>query len=151
MAYNSKPNRNTGIYFDNRASMQKNADMRPEQAWSLLDPKPISLYLPHCDEYIVYWNGLAMTHSMALCMSMESIGIWPSPEMRTAMEQQYRKIYYAGGFNTRAWDEKVAASDIYPYLKRIMKDHLDKTVKDKDPRIVLKWFDHQRSRVEEDK
>jgi hypothetical protein len=88
--------------------------MRSEHSWSLLDPKPITLYLENLDEYIVYWNGVAMTHSMALCMAMEYVGIWPTPEMKIVMEKNYKNIYYAGGFQTRAWDLKVASSPVYP-------------------------------------
>ena len=55
--------------------------MRSEHSWSLLDPKPVLLYLPKCDDYIVYWNGVAMTHSMALCRAMELTGVYATPEM----------------------------------------------------------------------
>ena len=29
--------------------------MREEYTWSLVDPKPILVYLEHYDAYIVYW------------------------------------------------------------------------------------------------
>lgn len=122
--------------------------MRSEHSWSLLDPKPVILYLNHLDEYIVYWNGVAMTHSMALCMAMEYVGIWPTPEMKSAMEKNYKNIYYANGFKTRAWDLKVCSSPVYPYLKRIMKDHLAKVLDGKQPKDVLAWFDYKRARTE---
>lgn len=123
--------------------------MRSEHSWSLLDPKPVMLYLDNLDEYIVYWNGVAMTHSMALCIAMEYVGVYPTPEMKSAMESNYKKIYYANGFQTRAWDLKVASSPVYPYLKRIMKDHLDKYLDGKQPKDVLRWFDYSRARKEE--
>ncbi len=124
--------------------------MRSEQSWSLLDPKPVLLYLSHLDEYIVYWNGIATTHSMALNLAMEYFGMYPTPEMKTAMEQNYSKIYYANGFDTRAWDLKVASSPIYPYVKRLMTDHCKKLIEEqgRDISEVLGWFDYSRARKE---
>lgn len=125
--------------------------MRSEQSWSLLDPRPVLLYLDNLDEYIVYWNGIAMTHAMALCMSMEYFGVWATPEMKTAMEKNYERIYYANGFQTRAWDSKVSSSPVYPYLKRIMAEHMSKIIKDKntEAKDVLAWFDYTKARKEE--
>jgi len=126
--------------------------MRSEQSWSLLDPRPVLLYLPNVDEYIVYWNGIATTHSMALCAAMEqSAGIWPTPEMKSAMEQNYQKIYYAGGFETRAWDLKVSSSPIYPYVKRLLADHLKTVLENKTPAEVLTWFNYNKARPVESK
>ena len=120
--------------------------MRSEKSWSLLDPKPVLLYLPASDEYIVYWNGKVMSHAMALCLTMEHFGIYPTPEMKNVLEENYRKIYYANGFDTRAWDSKVEAGPIYHYIKRIMADHLKKVLEDKEAKDVLKWFDYKRAR-----
>lgn len=120
--------------------------MRSEQSWSLLTPKPVLVYLSKLDEYIVYWNGIVMPHSMALCMSMEYFGVWPSPEMKTALEKNYERIYYANGFDTRAWDSRVSSSPIYPYLKRIMKDHLSKTMENRTAQETLDWFDYKKAR-----
>ena len=123
--------------------------MRSEQSWSLLDPKPVLLYVANVDDYVVYWNGVAMPHSMALCMTMEFIGIYATPEMKTAMEANYRTIYYSNGFGTRAWDSKVESSPLYPYLKRIMAEHLKKVIEDKTPQEVLGWFNYDRARTQE--
>jgi hypothetical protein len=126
--------------------------MRSEQSWSLLDPKPVMLYIEKCDEYLVYWNGVVMTHKMALCMAMEyASGIYPTPEMKTALEQDYARLYYSNAFNTRAWDLKVCDSPVYPYLKRIMKEHLTKTIHEakRPAQEVLGWFDYSRARKEE--
>jgi len=120
--------------------------MRSEQAWSLLDPKPVLLYLHNLDEYVVYWNGIVMPHAMALCMTMEHFGVWATPEMKTALEQNYERIYYANGFDTRAWDYKVSESPIYPYLKRIMQDHLRKVLESREAPEVLGWFDYKKAR-----
>ncbi len=126
--------------------------MRSEQSWSLLDPKPVLLYIEKCDEYIVYWNGVVMPHKMALCMAMEyAAGIYPTPEMKTALERDYERLYYSNAFNTRAWDLKVCDSRLYPYLKRIMKDHLTKTIQEtkRPSNEVLAWFDYSRAPKEE--
>jgi hypothetical protein len=123
--------------------------MRSEHTWSLLDPRPVLLYLDKSDEYIVYWNGVVMPHTMALCMAMENYGVWATPEMKTAMEKDYERIYYANGFNTRAWDSKVSSSPVYPYLKRIMADHLKTVLEGKEAKDVLGWFDYSRARKEE--
>lgn len=123
--------------------------MRSEHSWSLLDPRPVLLYLPKVDEYIVYWNGIATTHLMAMNAALEYFGIFPTPEMKTVMEQNYSKIYYSNGFNTRAWDLKVSESPIYPYTKRLLKDHCTKIIDEqaRDISEVLGWFDYNRSRI----
>jgi len=122
--------------------------MRSEQSWSLLDPRPVLLYIDHVDEYIVYWNGIATTHLMALNFALEQYGVYATPEMKTAMEENYRKIYYANGFETRAWDLKVAGSSIYPYTKRLLQDHCKKVIDEqgRDISEVLEWFDYRRAR-----
>lgn len=123
--------------------------MRDERTWSLLDTKPVLLYLKKHDEYIVYWNGIAMTHSQAFNLAMEYCGIYATPEMKTAMRLTYEKLYYAEAFKTRAWDSRVDGGDIYGALKSWMREHLVKHVKDRDPKEVLKWFEYSRARIEE--
>lgn len=121
--------------------------MRSEQSWSLIDPRPVLLYIPNVDEYIVYWNGVVMPHTMALCMAMESIGIYATPEMKNSLEEVYRRIYYANGFDTRAWDAKIESGPVYPFLKRIMGPHLKKVLENKVPSDILSWFDYQKART----
>jgi hypothetical protein len=120
--------------------------MRSEHSWSLLDPKPVLLYISNVDDYIVYWNGIVMPHSMALCMSMEFFGIYPTPEMKTAMEKTYERLYYANAFDTRAWDRKVGSGPVYSYLKRIALEHLKKVIEGKEAKDVLAWFDYKKAR-----
>lgn len=124
--------------------------MRSEHSWSLIDPKPVLLYLPSVDDYIVYWNGIATTHLIAMNVAMEQFGIFPTPEMKTSMEQNYRKIYYTNGFATRAWDLKVAESPVYAYTKRILGDHLKSLILEskRDISEVIGWFDYSRARKE---
>ena len=124
--------------------------MKAEQSWSLLDPKPVLQYVSHVDDYIVYWNGVVMPHSMALCMAMERLGIWPTPEMKMALEKTYERLYYANAFETRAWDRQVEGNNpLYVYLKKIMKEHLDKCMEDRKGSEVLGWFNYNRARKEE--
>jgi hypothetical protein len=123
--------------------------MHSEKSWSLLDPKPITRYVSSVDEYIVYWNGKVMPHSMALCMTMEMFGIYPTPEMKNALEKNYRKIYYSNGFDTRAWDKRVEQSEVYIFLKRIMLDHVKKTLEGKEAKDVIAWFDYSRARKDD--
>jgi cobalamin biosynthesis Co2+ chelatase CbiK len=120
--------------------------MRSEHSWSLLDPKPVLLYLPKVDEYIVYWNGVVMPHTMALCMTMEFFGIYPTPEMKAALEADYRKIYHSNGFDTRAWDSRVENGSVYSFLKRIMAEHLKKVLENKEAKDALNWFNYNRAR-----
>ena len=123
--------------------------MRSEHTWSLLDPRPVLLYLDNSDEYIVYWNGVVMPHTMALCIAMENFGVWATPEMKTAMEKDYERIYYANGFDTRAWDGKVSDNPVFPYLRRIMAEHVKKVIEGKEARDVIGWFDYSKARKEE--
>ena len=125
--------------------------MRSEQSWSLLDPKPVLLYLNNLDEYVVYWNGIALTHTMALNAALEPFGIYPTPEMKTSLEKDYRRIYYDNGFDTRAWDFKVSESPIYPYVKRLLQEHIKKVITEQNCEIseVLGWFNYKRARSTE--
>ena len=113
-------------------------------------PQSSKYYVNKSDDYIVYWNGIVMPHSMALCMAMEhACGIYPTPEMKTVLEQGYERLYYSNAFNTRAWDSRVEGSPLYPYLKRIMQEHLKKVLEGREARDVLGWFDYNRARKEE--
>ena len=121
--------------------------MRAERTWSLLDTRPVLLYLQHHDEYIVYWNGFAMTHSQALCMTMERIGIYPTPEMKLAMQRTFEKLYYAGAFETRAWDDRLKGSGmVYDWQKYKMAEHIKKATEGKEPSELISWFDYSKAR-----
>jgi hypothetical protein len=69
--------------------------------------------------------------------------------MKTVMERDYERIYYANGFDTRAWDGKVSDSPVFPYLKRIMAEHVKKVIEGKEARDVIGWFDYSKARKEE--
>jgi hypothetical protein len=80
-------------------------------------------------------------------MAMEHFGIYSTPEMKTAMEKDYERLYYSNAFDTRAWDNKVSSGPVYPYLKRIMLEHLSKIIQDKEARDVLAWFNYNKART----
>jgi hypothetical protein len=120
--------------------------MRSEQSWSLLDPKPVLMYLHNLDEYIVYWNGIVMPHAMALSIAMEGVGIYPTPEMKDCLEKNYRKIYYSNGFDTRAWDSQISKGFVYSYLKRVMHEHVSSITENKPAQEILGWFDYSKAR-----
>lgn len=119
---------------------------RAEQSWSMLDPRPVLLYLPEHDEYIVYWNGIAMTHGQAMCMAMECCNIYPTPEMKNHLRTTFERLYYSGAFGTRAWDKTVESTDVRDLQKVWMKDHLKKVLTDVSPKEVLGWFNYSRAR-----
>jgi hypothetical protein len=121
--------------------------MRSEQSWSQLDPKPVLLYLPDLDEYIVYWNTWAMTHSQALCMAMTTLGIYPSPEQKRVMQKDYLKIYHAGGFGHKNWNQIISdVHCVYSYIKNKMDSHVTSCVANVTPQELLQWFDYDRAR-----
>lgn len=119
--------------------------MTGHKSWSLIDPKPVLVYVKDCDDHIVYWNGIVMPHSMALAMALETIGIYASPEMRRQMELNYETLYYAGAFGTRAWDDRVSSGWLYPYLARIMRPHITKLTEARPAAEILAWFDPAKS------
>ncbi len=123
--------------------------MRAEQSWSLIDPRPVLLYLDHHDDYLVYWNGIVMPHIFAVHMVAELYGIYPTPEMKKARLTTYKKLYYSNAFNTRAWDSKVnGGSDVFSYLKHLLSAHIAKQCEGKSLSEVLGWFDYKKARIE---
>jgi hypothetical protein len=122
--------------------------MHSEKTWSQLDPKPVLLYLPKLDEYIVYWNTVAMTHSQALCIAMTVAGIYPTPQQKLAMQETYLKIYHAGGFGEKRWDHIVESSlEVYTYLYKKMRLHLIECTKNVPVSEILQWFEYDRART----
>jgi len=132
---------------------------RPEHSWSILDPKPVLVYLTKHDEYIVYWNGIVMTHAQALCLAMEiSSGVYCTPQMKTCLQQTFEKLYYCGAFNTRKWDEAITRKwdeaitkqAAYDYQKHKLTLHIKKLVADLKSKEVLGWFDYKNARIVND-
>lgn len=127
--------------------------MHSAHSWSLINPRPVLVYLKHYDNYIVYWNGIIMTHSIALAITMEEFGIFSTPKMRESMRQEYMNLYYGGAFGTREWDDMVRSNhgNLYSYLRNLMHTHL-KEIFDKsslDRTQVIRWFDYSTAIHEE--
>ncbi len=123
--------------------------MRSELSWSLLTPKPIHLYLKQHGEYITFWNGIQMPYSAALCVGLELIGLWPSPEMKEKIHETYRRLYYTGAFQNRNWDRIAEGGDILVYFKRKMQVHVLNNFKDVSGPELFELFDLTRARIEE--
>jgi hypothetical protein len=124
--------------------------MSAEKSWSMLDPRPVLKYIPHCDDYIVYWNGIVMPHKMALCMAGTLLNIFPTPEMKEFLKENYQKLYYANAFGTLGeWDHMVSDNTrIYNMLMKYMSSHLNelKQRTDLTGKEVLGWFDYSRAK-----
>jgi hypothetical protein len=122
--------------------------MRSEAAWSYLDPKPICLYDPKYDAHLVYWNGIATTKSIALMIYAQVwTKMYPTESQRQAAFEDFNRIYKAGGFGTRAWDQQINARGYYSFY-----DYISKLIAAKDskffnklreqysPQEALAWF-----------
>lgn len=120
--------------------------MRSEHSWSLIDPRPVLRFVPECDDYIVYWNGVVMPHLMALNIMMERFGVFPSPEMKVMLMRNYRKLYYAGAFGTRAWDDLAMNGSMYNYLNRLMYEHIKTLIEGRTEAEMLGWFNYNRAK-----
>ena len=122
---------------------------RSELAWSMIDSKPVLLYLEKLDEYVVYWNGVVMTHAMALSLSCELVGIIPTHSMQVAMCYNRDKIHAARGFgqNPRQY---INGHTEYKYLRTVMSRHLKRVITDRavSAAEVLSWFEYSRARTE---
>ena len=119
-----------------------------EYAWSLISPLPVMLYLPKHDDYIVYWNGTVMPHIMALNLTMKCLGIFPTPSVKDAIEKNYNRLYYAGAFGDRQWDEFINKEgySVFRYMNSIMHRNIQKTIEGKTPMEVLNWFNYNNAK-----
>ena len=120
--------------------------MSAEKAWSLLDNRPVLKYVSNCDDYIVYWNGIVMPHKMALCIAGRLIGVYPTPEMKIVMQENYLKLYYANSFGSLGkWDHLVTNRQMYNVVENHMMNHLNELQQQNIPGAeVLGWFDYNR-------
>jgi len=120
--------------------------MSAEKAWSLIDNRPVLKYVSQCDDYIVYWNGIVMPHKMALCLAGRLIGVYPTPEMRIALQENYRKLYYANAFDSLGkWNDLVTNKDMYRVVENYMMNHLTELQQQNiSGAEVLGWFNYNR-------
>ena len=127
--------------------------MSAEKSWSLLDHRPVLKYIPKCDDYIVYWNGIVMPHKMALCIGGILLNIFPTPEMRTQLQKNYLRLYYANAFDcSGSWDHIIhEGTEMYGFFNRYMGKHLEFIKEQNIPGSeVLGWFDYSRVAVVSD-
>lgn len=124
--------------------------MSKAKAWSLIDTKPVLQYIPEFDDCIVYWNGIVMPHKMALCIAGTLLNIYPTPEMKVALHENYCRLYYANVFGSRPnWDKIVQTPAIYDRLMKYMQSHLSDLKQQNIPGPeILKWFDYTRAVTE---
>lgn len=120
---------------------------KAEHSWSMLDAKPVLMYLQKHDEYIVMWNGAIMPYAHALCIAGEQLGIYTSPSMRDAMNSTFFKLYHAGAFGEQHWDQIVEGNRTFTYLRGFMFDHVDKLSKISTGTEILGWFDFSNARI----
>lgn len=125
----------------------KTTTTQSERTWSLLDPRPVLVYLEQHDEYIVYWNGWVMTQSQAQYMALRHINIYPTQEVRDVMQETYERLYYAGAFDTRDWDHIVRSNHTFDFILKYMRSHLEQHCWNRDAREILSWFAPNRARV----
>lgn len=120
--------------------------MSAEKAWSLLDTRPVLKYVPQCDDYIVYWNGIVMPHKMALCLAGRLINVYPTPEMKIVLEENYLKLYYANAFGSLGkWDHLVTNRSMYSVVANHMMNHLNELQqRNISGAEVLGWFNYNR-------
>lgn len=118
-----------------------------ERSWSMLDAKPVLIYLQKHDEYIVMWNGAIMPYAHALCIAGERLGIYTSPSMRNEMNSTFFKLYYAGAFGEQHWDNIVEENRTYNYLRGFMFEHMNKISEISTGNDILRWFDFSNARI----
>lgn len=112
-----------------------------ELAWGSVDPRPIVMYLPEQDDYMVVWNGVILPLVHAQCMAFEWIGVWAGAAIYRELDLRYRELYLAGAFGSRNWDGIIAENaSTYHLLKRILFDHLEKTMPNYTRQEIAEWF-----------
>ena len=109
--------------------------------WSLLDPKPQFEYHSPCDVMLCYWRGIVMTRGQALALAMERFGIWPTPQQRLRLHEEYTRACRAGALGDVKWRHAVDSGDALVYLRRLLNEDAVKQLEDRyTAREVLLWF-----------
>ena len=111
--------------------------------WSLLSPTPGLYYEVHTDSYIVFWNGIATTHSAALVLATSVLMHVPvTPKIKDDIFTQFKKAYYSGAFGNVDWDIKnYSAHGYFTFLSNQLGSHIHEKVPDVSASEVLRWFD----------
>lgn len=130
--------------------------MHSEAAWSHIAPTPVFVYDPEYDAYLCFWNGVAMTRTYALIIySWHWLNIMPSYSQREVAMDEFSRLYRAGAFRTREWDEVVDRENWISYHTLLSKlIDTDNTffptlVKQYNAKQMLEYFKYNRETIVE--
>lgn len=118
-------------------------DIEKILAWSQLSASPVLLYVERYDDTLVAWNGILMNKVVALNFAIEAFGKYPTPKMKTAMFNEYKRLYMTGFFGDQNWDSffnSGTADNFFMYLRKVNQEHLVKITKGKKITEILSWF-----------
>lgn len=116
-----------------------------EIAWSVVDPRPVLKYISSIDDYVVFWNGTVMPHSIALNLALAPAGIYPTPAMKAAMEDTYRRFFYSGALGSRQWEDVAVKGLAYSVMQRALEPHIRQLYERNKTKEILGWFDYERA------
>lgn len=119
----------------------------PYMSWSLINPRPIVVYVKKHDEHLVYWNGYVMTHAHALQIMLMPYGIYASPKVKSAITKRFKQLYTAGLFGDVAWDRVVHSNEYYKYVVDKVETHVREITKGVDIYDAVKWLDTTDAKV----
>lgn len=123
-----------------------------EYVWSKFDNKPILKYLPELDSYIVFWNGIVLSHKLALCIAAaQLLHQYPTPSMRRKAAEDHKKLYLANAFGNAGhdswkWIIESGHDTIYRKAAEYMSEHtriLDN--KNISPKEIFSWFLYEKA------
>ena len=119
-----------------------------EISWSMMDPRPVVMYLPEQDDYMVVWNGVVLPLVHAQCIAFEFIGFWSGRAVKHELDDRYRKLYYAGAFGTKEWDHIVETNpDTFNLLRRFLEAHLNKIIPNYSKQEIVEWFNLKNAKI----
>ena len=120
-----------------------------ELSWSKLDARPVIMYLPEQDDYMVAWNGVILPFVHAQCMAFEWVGVWVGSSVQDALNHRYQELYFAGAFGSRQWDDIALENNTYNFLKRYLIKHLEENMPKHTRKQIVEWFNLKNARTVE--
>ena len=81
--------------------------MYSEAAWSLIDNRPIFLYVESRDAHVCYWNGVAITRTYALLIYYTQwLNLYPTESMKMPAWCEFQRLERMNIFgNGQRWVE----------------------------------------------